>query len=350
MDHLWLDQDLQTRPDDIAYYEPGALIYNTHEKEAWMQQVQPLLQLPLVANAHHDQNVRVVLQEFLFFGFLDEFCRLMGTPFHRTDFIALKGDNFVLTTAKLHLLCEAAFRTRVSALVGDQDPILVEMFLGGLTLPQQVVMMNSIQRPSEDYELQKTIEGLLALWAQSLTYHIRRWSKVYPDPLPLLSYCIMLESLTRIFDFEFGLLGHSTRDVELTDNGSFDHLWLQRCRSTGICPQRIEGLMLHGLPMSQLYMATSIIAHPASNHENCGFGRFCEASPPDTELPTHTHKCTDGCKIVVLTPEDRRVLEERIKDDGYGVLKFARDSLDNADFYVQSFNDDTQYVAFSHVW
>lgn len=83
----------------------------------------------------HDQSVGdIVLQEWLFFGVLNQYFALFAIDCRREDFIADRDGQRVLSTAKLHLLAQRVLERR-AARYGPENEDLVQSILEDLLRP-----------------------------------------------------------------------------------------------------------------------------------------------------------------------------------------------------------------------
>lgn len=355
MDHLWLDRNVQRKPDSIPYYDPGDYKYTQRGVENWLSTVAK----KLVASLSTAEGV-IIVQELMFFGVLTEYCALLGLDFCRERFVTQGIEQPVLSTSELHLLAEDAIKLRAQSFhSGNHAPSqyirshfcnIFKNFTTLMTDESEVALLR--RRPAHDSErkLHASIRELLGNCGEILsgllqTQHLHRI-----DAVALVAYCVLLESLVGLTTFVFNHLDVPILRTGIVANNTLDTLWITRCRESRICPERLEDLLTNDPSISQAYIASSIVSLATSNHRNCIIGPRCRDSLININLPLHRPKCDRSCKDCFLSPKKLSDLETRIRDNGYGLLEWVHDALDDPAFRIRTSSASTEYIAFSHVW
>lgn len=377
MDHLWLDKVAQQPPEQVPVL--GLVKYDDSDfwtfpercgysqdslKEAAFGTPKPIHGGGEVSK--DDQQLGLsVLQEWLFFGLLNETGRILGSSFCREQFIRTWNGSPIASTKMLPTVLEEAIaplmdaslrcdnpdavdalaQTFILSDVDMEDPELLKQCFSHLTLLERIDMFSEL--PSkENTRIGEELEDLARASRRFLERGFS-YSDVISSFDESVSICISAFLLAEtISEFASKVFSASSELIP----PSLDDFWFQRAMSNGRCPSRI---FREAKSITEVYLATSMKSNYVEDHSNCVWSDLaeCKVSQQFREPPSHHSSCQGDCNVLGVSALGHSKIKRSLSQGSYPICEIEMTEGDSLQVNAQeNIRQTREYVAFSHVW
>ena len=333
----------------------------------------------------HDREwVESCLQEWLFFGLLDEFFKTcsMDSRIRREppsmlnslvdamnkiwnlewpdltrseglnveDFIRIANGHDVLTTSKLPGIISTAIKSKAQSLMSEAEIVKAEAYI----YPPRIYMGYTRLRGFRDPSCP---QASLSRWQETLQTaytFLKAMYDRYPDssdsplrPEILLACTILYESLSEASLHLFFL---EENHYDTVFPGEFNKFFAGLWQKRGLCPCRVAKVDLFNA--SLMYFSGMLITPDSSDHSDCisVWQGGCKAPPLKLEQMTAKHDslcATQNCPSYIA---EQSKVEHILGVGSFPVITRSKSSSGVSMYSINDGSSSGPYVAISHVW
>ncbi|KAL9090847.1 MAG: hypothetical protein Q9159_001788 [Coniocarpon cinnabarinum] len=291
MEHIWLDVDHQWEPEHVPVI--GKVNYDDGEFDTFPERMgytQDSL-LRGLRREPFDATALSVIQEWLFFGLLQEVLTALGYPYQRSEFEKrIEGSTQIFaTTSKLPAIMGAVSEICLKPLYANKDSDLNTVanqfrtdgredngreWLSMLPFEKQLIILEAIGYPSHWREERAQISRRLVssnIFFQS--YHRKRQQEDFDSSHAIkTAVCDAAMLLAASFyPFMNTLFDNFLKDLLIRGNTK-SAWWRQRAMRNGMCPSKLTIVVMG---FAELYIFTSMKWTAAGDYVDVSLGFAC---------------------------------------------------------------------------
>ena len=287
-----------------------------------------------------------VIQEWLFFGLLLEFGKIVDHPVYREDFIRVTAEGCFISTEKVPDLIVPVVRRILRSVNCDGEDDVETPLIDQIKNYQSTVSEEEKQRyvPRLEKIIRRASIYLYnCLGAERTAYE----SFAIPDEVTgtLEIAFAVVETLDQVTQHLFGT-------SSVMNAPTIPDMWLERGRANGLCPNKLFRNQSLLTSVTAQYLHTSIFSNHTRSHELCTKGE-CKEHWDLNRLPYHCANCDGDCEHVWLDATGQERMRDALTNDSYPlcVITCSNDGDLGLELIDSSWlMDGHSYVAISHVW
>ena len=379
MDHIWIDREAQKSPELVPVI--AKVQYDNAEFDTFLRRcgvdADALKKSAFRFHGKSDSGASSVgeeqlqklsiVQEWLFFGLINEVGRILGTKIQRADLIREIRGSQIIWTANLPRVLEKA-----------AEPIL-ERYLHRNSDKQDVynvvsnwhgVKVSEAQNLQRYYKDLPPFQKLRLHWStafqetehlgqllQELSWKCRTFLRSClsfsgsDEPAPLavniwVSAFVLAETIAEFAEKVFRVVRRPVRF-------KVDHFWVRRALVNGLCPTKVFREVSN---VTTLYLTTSIRGDQVI-HNDCKYGRWttsnsCSAVADRDQLPFHrSHAIEYRCENITPNVRNYDEVKQILTRGSYPICEFLEKEHQSMELrFFDCAAEERGYVAISHVW